>query len=45
MNIQLVTWINCAIVVVSTMAITLYINYRLNRLIKMLDESITERPE
>lgn len=44
MNILLATWINCAIVVVSTMAITLYINYRLGRLIKMLDGMITDRP-
>jgi uncharacterized membrane protein required for colicin V production len=44
MNIQLATWINCAIVVVSTVAITLYINYRLGRLIKMLDGMITDRP-
>ena len=44
MNIHLATWINCAIVVVSTMAITLYINYRLGRLIKILDGMITERP-
>jgi hypothetical protein len=45
MNIQLATWINCAIVVVSVMAFSLYFNYRLNRLIKMLDSMITDRPE
>ena len=44
MNLSIGLWINCAIVVVSTMAITLYINYRLGRLIKMLDAMITDRP-
>jgi len=44
MNLSTGLWINCAIVVVSTMAITLYINYRLGRLIKMLDAMIADRP-
>jgi hypothetical protein len=44
MNIQLATWINCSIIFVSVMAFSLYFNYRLNKLIKMLDSMITDRP-
>jgi hypothetical protein len=44
MNLPIGIWINTAIIVSSTMAITLYINYRLGRLIKMLDAMITDRP-
>jgi hypothetical protein len=36
--IVLVTWF-------ITLPFTLYINYRLDRLIKMLDKSITDRPQ
>jgi hypothetical protein len=45
MNIITATWINCSIIFVSVMAFSLYMNYRLNRLIKMLDGLITDRPE
>lgn len=44
MNLPIGIWINTAIIVLSTMSITLYINYRLGRLIKMLDGMITDRP-
>jgi len=44
MNIYTATWINCTIIFVSVMALSLYFNYRLNRLIKMLDSMITDRP-
>ena len=43
-NLPIVIWINTAIIVLSTMAITLYINYRLGRLIKLLDSRIIDRP-
>jgi hypothetical protein len=45
MNFITATWINCSIIFVSVMAFSLYMNYRLNRLIKMLDSMITDRPE
>ena len=45
MNIQLASLISWSITLVAIMSFSLYFNYRLNRLIKMLDESITERPE
>ena len=45
MNIITATWINCSIIFVSVMAFSLYMNYRLNRLINMLDGLITDRPE
>jgi hypothetical protein len=45
MNITLATWISSGIVFVSIMSFSLYINYRLDRMIKMLDSMITDRPE
>ena len=45
MNIYTATWINCFVIFVSVMAFSLYFNYRLNRLIKMLDSMITDQPE
>lgn len=45
MNITLATWINCSVIFVSVMAFSIYFNYRLGRLIKMLDGMITDRPQ
>ena len=44
MNITTATWISSGIVFVSVMSFSLYFNYRLGKMIKMLDEMITERP-
>ena len=45
MNFITATWINCFVIFVSVMAFSLYFNYRFNKIIKMLDEMTTERPE
>jgi len=45
MSITLASWISAGIIVASSTAFTLYFNYRLDRLIKMLDSMITDRPE
>ncbi len=41
----LASWISWSITLLAIMSFSLYFNYRLNKMIKMLDESITERPE
>ena len=45
MTITLASWISAGIIFASTTAFTLYFNYRLDRLIKMLDSMIVERPD
>ena len=44
MSFITVTWINCSVIILAVMAFSLYFNYRFNRLIKMLDSMITDRP-
>jgi hypothetical protein len=45
MNFITAAWINCTIIFVSVMAFSLYFNYRFNKIIKMLDEMTTDKPE
>jgi len=40
----LASWISWSITFLAIMSFSLYFNYRLNRLIKMLDDSILDRP-
>ena len=40
----LASWISASIVFLAVMLFSLYFNYRLNKLIKMLDDSILDRP-
>ena len=40
----LASWISWSVTLLAIMSFSLYFNYRLNKLIKMLDENITDRP-
>jgi hypothetical protein len=44
-NIVLASWISTGITFFAVMSFSLYFNYRFSKMIKMLDEMITERPE
>ncbi len=39
------SWISSGITFLAVMSFFLYFNYRLSKMIKMLDEMITDRPE
>jgi hypothetical protein len=45
MNLITVALINGFIIFISIMAFSLYINCRLDKMIKMLDEMITKKPK
>jgi hypothetical protein len=45
MNITTATWISSGIIFVAIMSFSLYLNYRLDKMIKMLDSMIIDRPE
>ncbi len=44
-NLVLASWISTGITFLAVMSFFLYFNYRLSKMIKMLDEMITDRPE
>jgi hypothetical protein len=44
-NLVLASWISTGITFFAVMAFSLYFNYRFIKMIKMLDEMITDKPE
>ena len=44
-NIVIASWISTGITFFAVMAFSLYFNYRFSKMIKMLDEMITDKPE
>jgi hypothetical protein len=44
-NIVIASWISIGILYFAVLSFSLYFNYRFNKIIKMLDEMTTDRPE
>ncbi len=44
-NFVIASWISAGVSFLTVMAFSLYFNYRFDKMIKMLDEMITDKPE